>query len=443
MVEREMHLFDGRRVRLQDLMDHGLLAAGDALRFERRSKADVFHAVISDDARIRLEDGSLHQSPSPAAAAAVGSGSFDGWHAWFVVSQNCLLADLRREILAREFATTAVEPEAAEGRRSRLKEWSSIAEASNEVDQMEVRELLAVWGATGRSAPVAERILADLDNFGLRTVPDFRKVGLGTMVAVQAIPEEVVESDGQAAAHGVDRGVGTTLGTVKSALAGIESVSPQDTLEKAVTLMRLNDFSQVAVLQNPRKLRGAVTWRSVALAYARSNSPTVADATVRAELRPYDEELLDVIGVLFEKDFVFVADETDLVAGIVTAADVVDLYSDMAAPFFMIGEIDTLLRQVIMSVFSENELNEFVQAGPGGDQGRTTEMSMGEYLRLLQSRERWPRMGWSLDRAEFCGRLDEIRIIRNSIAHFDPDPPDPNEVAKLRNFLLLMRELAS
>jgi hypothetical protein len=48
-------------------------------------------------------------------------------------------------------------------------------------------------------------------------------------------------------------------------------------------------------------------------------------------------------------------------------------------------------------------------------------------------------LGWPLDRSQFVKRLDEIRQVRNNVMHFNPDPPKPADVAKLRNFLRLIR----
>ena len=52
-------------------------------------------------------------------------------------------------------------------------------------------------------------------------------------------------------------------------------------------------------------------------------------------------------------------------------------------------------------------------------------------------------MGWPLDRVTFINRLDEVREIRNSVAHFDQDPLDKEEVDRLKNFLKVMRDLRS
>lgn len=63
---REMYLFDGRRVRLGDLIDADLLAVGETLVFERPRLGQRFTAEITRQGRIRLADGREFRSPSRA-----------------------------------------------------------------------------------------------------------------------------------------------------------------------------------------------------------------------------------------------------------------------------------------------------------------------------------------------------------------------------------------
>jgi len=65
---------------------------------------------------------------------------------------------------------------------------------------------------------------------------------------------------------------------------------------------------------------------------------------------------------------------------------------------------------------------------------------MGDYQRVLENRERWQKLGWPLDRVTFIKRLDELRIIRNNVMHFNPEPVPPSAVNKLRSILRLLRD---
>ncbi len=62
-------LIDGRRVRISDLIDAGLLTPGQELLFQRPRAGEVHRAMVTDSGGIRLADGQDFTSPSGAAAA--------------------------------------------------------------------------------------------------------------------------------------------------------------------------------------------------------------------------------------------------------------------------------------------------------------------------------------------------------------------------------------
>lgn len=87
--------------------------------------------------------------------------------------------------------------------------------------------------------------------------------------------------------------------------------------------MQINDYSQVAVLTNPRTLHGAVSWKSVAEARHLSSDANFSDAidlSARSRVFDYDTRLLDVVDTLRQDDFIFVRDFDHKITGIITTA---------------------------------------------------------------------------------------------------------------------------
>jgi hypothetical protein len=130
----------------------------------------------------------------------------------------------------------------------------------------------------------------------------------------------------------------------------------------------------------------------------------------------------------------FVRDEKNNVAGIVTTADVARRYGEMATPFFQLGELDQTLRWIL----SRNCGLQTIQLICNRPVKGFDELSMGDYQRVLENKEVWEKLGWPLDRNACVGRLDEIRIIRNKVMHFHPDPLPKDAVDKLRWFNSLL-----
>jgi hypothetical protein len=206
--------------------------------------------------------------------------------------------------------------------------------------------------------------------------------------------------------------------------------------------MVLNGYSQLAVLSGSHTLRGAVTWQSIAYTRHANPAASFADAIVPAHEARYDQELIDVLLDLETWDFVFVRDEKNAVAGIVTTADVVRAYGELATPFFLIGELDQSLRQLIAKTFTLDEVTSLCDPDGGRPVSSFDDLDMGDYQRVLENHDRWTKLGWPLDRATFINRLDELRVVRNNVTHFNPDPVPDDAVEKLRYILKLLRDYA-
>lgn len=435
---------------IADLLEAGLLAAGDKLTYSRPRSGETYRATVTASGKLALDDGQEFPSPSGAAMAAAGTGAVDGWEVW-AVKPGKYLRSVRQLLLERAAEGTADESSesAAVGWNSQrryewLNEARGHAEAGNPAELL-VRDLFVRWGASSDGGPsVYQRIEADLANHGLTTSPNFRAVSLDT--AVRFVIPTQDESDGHAAGSADDEDglyVGLTVGNIPSALGGVDSVPPDANFDQAITKMKLNGYSQLAVLSGPHNLRGAVTWQSIASARHANENATFADAIIHARVVRYDQELIEVLPELEAWDFVFVRDEMNKVAGIVTTADVVGTYRELSTPFILIGELDQVLRQIISRTFTLQEVTSLCNR-----EGRRTitsfdDLEMGDYQSILGNPDRWKQLGWPLHRATFIERLNELRLTRNDVMHFNPGPLPPNTILKLRNMLKVLRDFGT
>ncbi|MDH6227833.1 CBS domain-containing protein [Streptomyces sp. MJP52] len=455
---RASYLLDGRRVRVSDLLRHGLLKEGETLAFMRRRLGDTYKATVTGKGWLRLENGEEVRSPSRAAAIAVGGGSFDGWHAW-TLDDGRTLDQLRQELLDssvsqitdRDDEDSSAEPSVSATERHILLRRAAQQAESGEPVSVSVQDLLGWWGASGRGT-VNERIEADLANHGLTTSPNFDKVPLATTVQ---LVRETLEKDLEEAldeplalhlktvppADEVAPETGLTIGTLPSALGhGVVSVKPTATFEEAITLMTLHDFSQLPVLTGPYNLRGAVSWKSIARARHADPEASFSQAVMDAREVRYDHDLIDVLPILAESDFVLVRDQHNKIAGIVTAADVAQAYGDLASHFLLIGEMDRRLRQIIAGTFTFEEVSALCD--PNTERlASFGDMTVGDYQRVLENPACWEQLGWPLDRKVFAAWLGEVRKIRNNVMHFNSSDPLPKaDVDKIRNLNRLLRD---
>lgn len=80
---------------LKDLLEAGLLQAGEELVWRRRVMKISHTAVISKEGLLKTADGKSHKTPSGAAKHLNGNKPVDGWLAWKVMKNGRSLAELR------------------------------------------------------------------------------------------------------------------------------------------------------------------------------------------------------------------------------------------------------------------------------------------------------------------------------------------------------------
>ncbi len=157
-----------------------------------------------------------------------------------------------------------------------------------------------------------------------------------------------------------------------------------------------------------------------------------------------DRSLFEALTPIARHDYVLVRNSADnRISGIITSSDLGQQFRQLAEPFLLIGEIENQLRRLLDGKFSADELQ--VSRNPD-DPGRPiasiADLSFGEYIRVLEEPGRWARIGLKLDRATMKDDLDRVRAIRNDVMHFDPDPPNDDDIRFLRDFSTFLRGLS-
>jgi len=233
---------------------------------------------------------------------------------------------------------------------------------------------------------------------------------------------------------------GLTIGNLPSASKKVTSVAPDATFEEAITLMLTEDFSQLAVMNGPRDLKGAVSWKSIAKARNANPDAKLSAAIVKAEAVPYTADLISMLPVIEHEEFVFVHGPDRSITGIVTLTDVVEAYGQMASPFFMIGRIDQSLRHIVEATFTIKKITPLID--PDRLRGIISygRLTMGDYQRILENPDCWAELCWPLDRKIFCKRLEKIAKIRNNIMHFNNDPLAGDALSMLQNFINMLKD---
>lgn len=347
--------------------------------------------------------------------------------------------------------------------KSPLEQIRDLLNAGEDGGRVTVRTLIAWFGAERRGVWVEQRVRARLEDAGLETVPDFDIVPLDASVGFRlktthdvlapvpatdlsigvpcaAVPEPIVQP---VLIAGGSEEPAFRVGRLDSAINTPLSVKPDAPLQQVITLMLLHDFSQLPVMQNERDVKGIVSWEVIGSKLAvGSKVSTAADC-----MRPHHEvgsheSLFKVISQIVEHSCVLVRDETRVVTGIVTTADLSLQFQQLSEPFLLLSEIESHIRALIAGRFTQAELKAVRDPSDSDREiSSVSDLTFGEYIRLLESPERWLKTGIKVDRGLFVKELDEIRRIRNDVVHFDPDGIEPKDHARLLKFVQFIHEV--
>lgn len=323
-----------------------------------------------------------------------------------------------------------------------------------------VRELLRWFGAERRGKWVVADIRVKLRRAKLMTSPDFESPWIGgtvRLIEAYSKPPEPMPMRAQSDAGPTESAAAVEepgfrpadpahqLSRLEAANKAPTEVSPNDSVEHAVTLMLTNDFSQLPVMTSDREVKGVISWKAIASRLHLGGAcEIVRDCMDEHAEMPAYQSIFDAIKVIAEDDFVLVRDSEKRISGIVTAYDVSAQFNKLTEPFILLGDIENQIRNLIGSKFKKTELE---RAKDPGDEGRSVssveDLTFGEYLKLLENAEHWERLELHLDRKVFIKDLGKIRIIRNEVMHFDPDGISEDDLATLRKFARFLTRLSN
>jgi hypothetical protein len=154
--------------------------------------------------------------------------------------------------------------------------------------------------------------------------------------------------------------------------------------------------------------------------------------------------LFDAIPTIVEYGYVLVRDERDRrITGIVTASDLSLQFQILAEPFLLLREIELHVRQILGGKLSNADFDLLEAAAPAKQHKPQNigDLTFGQYVRLFQHPEIWSKLDLRIDCGTLTALLEEVRLIRNDVMHFDPDPMTTDELGTLKRAVRFMQSL--
>lgn len=328
---------------------------------------------------------------------------------------------------------------------TRAELWQAV-ESDAEPVRLTVRELLAKWNVTRRTATSLDTVQADLADQGLATRPPFTTARLDSVVELVPIavepdsteqsPTPIPQTGAPDTAEPDELPIKWLVNAVLPADSGVDSVQAGSPLAEAITRMLAMQYSQLAVLDADGNCEGAVSWESIGRAQLNEPAATLADATAKVEVVHYDDDLFDQIDKIYKRGFVFVqGEDRRTLTGIVTAHDLVRQFGVLARPFSLIEEAELRLRRQVKATLPEDLITKYLPRWANGDGNPT----FGKYRDLLTDPSVFTKLGWPLHHKTFLDLLGRISAIRNELMHFSQDTLPTEDLAAVEGFVAMLR----
>jgi len=360
-----------------------------------------------------------------------------------------------------------------------IKYWKQQLINKRPIYRVRVRRILEMDGAERRGIAIIRRISEKFESNGLKTVPDFQSAWIDALVNIK-LTDENESSDGQ---QGVDIQLGEDsqhLGSFETALSqngldlsgaetapidkaaapvaealnspagdtgvvevpsippvdaiirvssipsasrGVVSVLPTDPIHTATTLMSFEGYSQLAIMQGKREVRGMITWESIAKRSMLTPGPkTVADCRVDAHVIDLDAALFDAFPTIERVGYVLARSKERMITGIITSTDFATELREHSYAFICLRTIEMLIRKKLHPQLVTSDLTSLEEHSRARVESTVALLTFGENIRLLERDEVWTRLNVIIDKSEFIKRLLEVRNVRNEVMHFGPDP---------------------
>jgi CBS domain-containing protein len=334
----------------------------------------------------------------------------------------------------------------------------SLASWSQEPLLTRVRDLVEWSGYRRRRGKSEQLIEAALDELGLVTTPDFRDSHISGSVVLSKKHQDfrapavvpMVETTIESVPNSIDRSEHILkVGRLEAANRAPKIIAPASLLEDAIAIMLKYNYSQLPVMSNERTIKGMVSWQSIArFSITNGKLPdNVSECMDGAIEVSYEAALFDAMPTIIEKECVLVRKPDNKISGIITPTDLSIQFKEMSEAFIKIGQIETILRIIIEAYYP----NEIIRTAKDPlDEYRIVstvdDLTFGEYKRLFENSAHWTQhFKAKISRRIFIETLEEVRIIRNDVMHFDPDGIEDVELEILStalNFFVAVKDMA-
>ncbi len=231
-------------------------------------------------------------------------------------------------------------------------------------------------------------------------------------------------------------------------LKKVVTVTPDEDIKKATSLMAVKNISQLVVLQdckNNRRPEGILSWKSIGIKsmYDASNGNKVKDyMNKNFELIHEDENLLKVSEILMKEDAVLVINNHQQIKYLITATDFAHLFHDKIEPFILLESVEKYIRFLIEQNLSINDINNYLalkKENVEKPDKKISDLTFFDYRLIFSNPDFYKKMKIPVNNEVLISSITKISEFRNKVMHFKISNIDNEDLENLRTLTKYLR----
>src|SRR5690606_3243310 len=161
-------------------------------------------------------------------------------------------------------------------------------------------------------------------------------------------------------------------------------VSKENSLDEAISLMILNNFSQLPILTSKREVYGIISWKTIGKALSLGKKClTVSDCYESVEVLNFDEPLFKAVKIILEREVVLVRNIKKESSGNVTSTDIGEQFLILSEPFLLIEQIENFIRILLNEKLTSDDINKVLDLEKYEKEvNHISDLTFGHYVRI-------------------------------------------------------------
>lgn len=317
--------------------------------------------------------------------------------------------------------------------------------SSKKTRNVSTKQIINQYGVTRRGWRVIDRVNFWLEKYELTMEPNFASANFYGTVKIIPKPTISVKSELKKPKY---TDTIPRLGIIKSSdLSGYKdnsleliSIVKETSLDEAISLMLLHNYSQLPILSSKREVYGITSWKTIGKALSLGKKcETVAECCEQVEVLNFDEPLFKAVKIILDKEVVLVRGFKKEITGIVTATDIGEQFLILSEPFLLIEQIENFIRILLNEKLTYGDINKVLDLEKYGKEiNHISDMTFGHYVRIFENEELFKKIEIKVNRSILQKMLVKVNKVRNEVMHFNPEAMEDSDLLILRktqNFL--------